>query len=355
MSRKSTGPRYFASKGGYYANIAGERHLLAKGPKDDPDVQEEAKKKYHELSLASVVATGGDRNPCQDVLAAFLVECKAHKKPKTTRMWEKVFIVFTPTLGNVRIRDLKPHHVSQWLLAQESPRKHPQTGRLLRWGQGTRRIALSALHAAFNWATKNGIISKNPIASLSVPSPRSRGGDQLLTEADHDKLMANAQPHLQDFLIALHDTGARPGEVARVTAADFHAAIGAWVLADHKTERHGRKRVIYLTPTLITLTERLIAQHPTGPLFRNRRDRPWTDAALAHWFVRLRKKLGLGNVSAYSYRHLFATQFLLSGGSIAVLAELLGNTVAIIEHHYGHLREHGSQLREVLRQFRQLT
>jgi hypothetical protein len=37
---------------------------------------------------------------------------------------------------------------------------------------------------------------------------------------------------------------------------------------------------------------------------------------------------------------------------MAVLAELLGDTVAIIEHHYGHLREHGHQLRQFLIEFR---
>jgi site-specific recombinase XerD len=69
-------------------------------------------------------------------------------------------------------------------------------------------------------------------------------------------------------------------------------------------------------------------------------------------FQRLRKRLGLKQVSPYSYRHLFATQFLLKGGSMAVLAELIGDSIAMIEQHYGHLREHGQQLRQFLIDFR---
>jgi integrase len=352
MARKATGPRYFESKGGYYCTINGERHCLAKGPEDDPDVKEAAERKYHELSLASRVATDGDRNPCKAVLDAFLAECRAHKKPKTTRMWEKVFIAFNPVLGSVRVRDLKPHQVSKWLLDMETPRRHPRTGQMIRWGQGTRRIALSALQAAFNWAASQGIISKNPIATLAVPSPRSRGGDQLLSEEDHQRIVAIVPPHVRDYLTALHDTGARPGEVAAVEARHLNEGIGAWVLSEHKTERKGKKRVIYLTPQLVETTKRLAGMYPEGPLFRNSKGRPWTDSALNHWFDRFREKLRLGAVSPYSYRHLFATQFLLKGGSMAVLAELLGDTIGMIEHHYGHLREHGQQLRQFLIDFR---
>jgi integrase len=353
MARKSTGPRYFDSKSGYYATINGERHCLAKGAENDPEVKAEAERRYHELSLASRVSTEGDRNPCKAVLDAFLIECKAHKKPNTTRMWEKAFAAFNPVLGAVRVRDLKPYQVSKWLLDMETPRRHPRTGRMVHWGQGTRRIALSALQAAFNWAVAQGIISKNPIAAMAIPAPRSRGGDQLLSEADHLRIMATVPSYLGDYLTALHDTGARPGEVASVEAYHFNEGIGAWVLSEHKTERRGKKRVIYLTPQLVEMTKLLSARHPEGSLFRNSEDRPWTDAALNHWFGRLRKRLGLKQVSPYSYRQLFATEFLLKGGSMAVLAELLGDTVAMIENHYGHLREHGQQLRQFLIDFRE--
>jgi integrase len=352
MARKATGPRYFASKGGFYATINGERHCLAKGPEDDPEVKDQAEQKYHELSLASRIATEGDRNPCSAVLDAYLVECRAHKKPNTARIWEKVYVAFKATLGTLRVRDLKPHQVSKWLLDMEKPRLHSRTGRMVRWGQGTRRIALSALHAAFNWAVAQGIISKSPITSMTVPSPRSRGGDQLLSESDHQRIVGSVPSYLRDYLTALHDTGARPGEVAGVEAKHLNEAIGAWVLSEHKTDRRGKKRVIYLTPELVEMTKRLAVRYPEGPLFRNSESRRWTAAALSHWFSRLRKKLGLGPVSPYSYRHLFATEFLLKGGSMAVLAELLGDTVAMIEHHYGHLREHGQQLRQFLIDFR---
>jgi integrase len=68
---------------------------------------------------------------------------------------------------------------------------------------------------------------------------------------------------------------------------------------------------------------------------------------------RLRKKLKLtdGKMIAYSYRHTFATDWLLDGGSIKILADLMGNSVAMIEKHYGHLEVDPGRMRQLLTAF----
>lgn len=351
MPRKNTGPRYFASKGGYYCTIRGERHCLAKGSEDDPDVKATASRRYHQLMLATPSGLDGNKVTCEEIFTRFTAAVRTHRKPTTIAVWERIYGAFDPVLKRTKARDLKPWMVTAWLATQEEERPHPTHG-TTRWGSGSIFIAVTALKAAFNWAVDQEIIERNPIAKLKKPRARSRGGDQLLTDEGHQKLMAAAPPPLRAFLTALHDTGARPGEVARVTAADFNPAIGAWVLSDHKTERLGRKRIVYLTPGLVETTIQLAALRPAGPLYRNRCGRPWSPKTLDTAFQRLRRRLGLGQVSPYSYRHLFATEFLLAGGSMAILAELMGDTVAMIEHHYGHLREHGQQLRQHLIDFR---
>jgi integrase len=351
MARKNTGPRYFDSKGGYYCTINGERHCLAKGAEADPDVKAVAERRYHELMLASPAGCEGDKATCRELFARFVAAGRGQRKATTLAIWQRIYDACDADLGGVKARDLKPYLVTAWLAKKEEERPHPTHG-VTRWTSGTRFIAITALKAAFNWAVEQEILSRNPIGKLKKPRARSRGGDQLLDAAGHELLVGAAQPPLRDFLLAMHGTGARPGEVAKVTAADFNPAVAAWVLADHKTERLGRKRVIYLTPGLVELTQRLAAKYPEGPLFRNRCGRPWALKTLDTAFQRLRRRLGLGAVSPYSYRHLFATEFLLKGGSMAVLAELLGDTVAMIEHHYGHLRENGRQLRQFLIDFR---
>jgi integrase len=56
---------------------------------------------------------------------------------------------------------------------------------------------------------------------------------------------------------------------------------------------------------------------------------------------------------AYSYRHTFATRWLLAGGSVKILADLLGTSLKMIERHYGHLDADPAAMRRVLAQFRQ--
>jgi site-specific recombinase XerD len=68
----------------------------------------------------------------------------------------------------------------------------------------------------------------------------------------------------------------------------------------------------------------------------------------------LRAKLGLGKpVTAYSFRHKFITDALLSGMSTAVVAELVGHgSTAMITSHYSHLLQHPVEMRDLLGGFR---
>lgn len=129
-------------------------------------------------------------------------------------------------------------------------------------------------------------------------------------------------------------TGCRPGEAphaeARHSDKENQLVRFRWDARPpdyvHKTARRTRKdRVIYLTPELASMVGRLAEKFPSGPLFRSRFGNQWTNAAVYQGLKRVRERLKLtGPMIAYSYRHTFATRWLLDGGSIKMLAELLG-------------------------------
>ena len=53
-----------------------------------------------------------------------------------------------------------------------------------------------------------------------------------------------------------------------MTAANVNLDLGVWTFTQHKTaKRTGKPRVIYLTPAMVDLSRRLMAERPTGPLF----------------------------------------------------------------------------------------
>jgi integrase len=68
-------------------------------------------------------------------------------------------------------------------------------------------------------------------------------------------------------------------------------------------------------------------------------------------FKELRKRTNTTGFTAYSYRHTFATRWLEAGGSIDVLAELMGNSPETIRKHYAHLFNDKHELRQKLEAF----
>ena len=69
-------------------------------------------------------------------------------------------------------------------------------------------------------------------------------------------------------------------------------------------------------------------------------------------FAKLRKKLEMPGLTAYSYRHTVATEMLKAGMDVDTLAELLGNSPVVIRQHYSHLLADARGLREKLEHFR---
>jgi integrase len=346
--------KYWESLGGYFVNVNGRRECLAKGP-DSESLRREAEVKLHGILAHRDVLKAGDRQPCEAIFQEYGAWVARHRKPATVESRDYYLQRAIDEFGHVLVSQMNAQYVERMILRHEAGYLD-SAGRPQRWGPASRRACVSTLHAAFAWAVRQGLITKNPLAGLERPPGRSRGRDALLREEDHQKLLEAAPPWTRDLLIALNDTGARPGAVYAVEAhhlQDLGGGVFAWVGTEVKRERHEFAPVIYLTPRLVEMHHRLAALHPTGPIFRNRYGKPWRDSTVAEWFKGQRERLGLGPcVCPYSYRHKFATEWLLAGKPIAYLAELQNTSVRMIEHHYGHLREHGPQLHQSLLEFR---
>jgi len=87
-------------------------------------------------------------------------------------------------------------------------------------------------------------------------------------------------------------------------------------------------------------------------LFPTRSGRRYEDRHLVGCFKAIRERTGLQHLIPYVYRHTFATRWLKKGESVEVLATLLGNTPAVIMHHYSHLLHEHEALRAHLERVR---
>ena len=179
---------------------------------------------------------------------------------------------------------------------------------------------------------------------------------RLLTEEEKERILSwypEGDP-FRDLLIAFTQAGIRPGEAIKVTAADVDFEAGVWILKGKTTRRTGKDRIIYMTPVLLELTRRLVAEHPAGPLFRNAEGNPWTLQAINCRFRRKRnrKRDPLDkDITAYVYRGTWATDALEAGVPDAAVAELMGHEgTAMLHKHYSKLHEKREYLRNAAKQ-----
>ena len=235
----------------------------------------------------------------------------------------------------MKVAELKPYHVTRWLEAKK-------------FNPTTRNKGIGAIKRVLNWGVAEGLLRDNPIQHMKKPQPLRR--EVIVTPQQRRAIFASTDKPLKLVLFVLMETGARPGEVTKVAAENVDLDAGVWIFRRHKTaHRTGRPRIVYLTPAMLKLSRRLIAEHPTGPLFRNSLGNPWDRHSIRLRFKRLRKKLGLPDgLVAYCFRHTFTTEGLVRGVPVAQMAELLGHTsTAMISAHYSHLSEKTAHLRSM--------
>jgi integrase len=372
MARRAS-VRYWPSRNAYCCHIKGQQHVLAEGPDDWPDgpTYSAACKRFGELVCLSTADMAKDQNSVRVVCELFLQHISTRRSAGTLWMRQKYLAAFTDALGDVRIRDLTRFAVDAWIDQMRQWRTHPHTGKQTRWANGSIRNALSSIQAAFNWASKSGLITKNPLGALPTPTARSRGREALTGRtpaeraANHQKILAAAPKSLRPLLVCLEATGCRPGELMNATAADFDADLGAIVYYAndtrlegefaHKTARHGKDRIIFLTGEALEIVRGLVEKYPAGPLFRTRKGTAWKGTKVGNRFDLIRKAIGIQKLTPYSYRHTFATAWLEQGESVDILAELLGNSPDIIRKHYSHLLGDTGNLRRQLEAFRGIT
>jgi len=329
---RSPKPWYRTQNDTWYVCLGGKQIPLAKGKRS----KREADEAFHRLMASRdghAAPVGNASNPTDDgsqILVAVLADQFldwVHLNLNCYDWCRQFLQQFATACGHLSVSELKPFHVSQWLATKST------------WGPSTRCRVIGLLKQVFNWGIEQGLISSNPLRSLKKPKAQRR--ERILTSGEREKIFeAISDEAFRSFLTAMVETGARPGEIRILTAAQIDLPNGICVLSKHKTsEKTNRPRVIYLTPTMKEICSRLIERWATGPIFRNHRGMPWTVNAVRIRFRRLRKKFPeLKDVVAYTFRHTYATNALVNGVPIATLAELLGHTsTAMIEAHYGHL------------------
>lgn len=375
MPRKPTKPNYYRSLGGYYVQINKVRYELAKGPEGDPAVMARAEKQFRKLMYLASVHHEGDDNTCFAVVQAYMNHCRATAAPNTVEQRKKVLDPFVTELGEVRVADLTAGMIHDWLLKMGELRRSSKRKGWFRWGPGMRRIAIGVVKSAFIWAEGEKLISRTPLPRrMNRPQTGSRGRSSRLDEAQHQLLYsyASRRKH-RDFahlLALLNATGARPAELFMATAEEWDDDAAQLIIEPeqrnvgrYKMGRTGKRRIINVPMALVPVVRGQVEKYGAGPLFRNEDGGPLRGVAVRKRISEMAAAINRDaelrgepppvkkNVSPYSYRHKFCTEWLKAGKSAHDLCVLVGTSMSQLEKHYSHVMEDQAHLRAKLEEF----
>lgn len=328
-------PWFRKATGWWMVTLGGQQRKLAEGRYN----RKLAEEKFHELMLVSAESPDACDLRVLTVCELFLQWSQRHQSPETLRGYRFWLQSFSEACGEIQVDALKPFHVTAWVDGHDT------------WQSSTSHFnAIRSVLRAFNWATEQKVIAKNPLLGMKRPRPQAR--QTFMDDATYRALRRVARPQFKYFLTALRETGARPGEVRQLVWSQVQK--DKWVLKKHKTSgKTGKPRVIWLTPLMQKILTALRAQAPDSQdhVFLNMYGRPWTTNSIRLQFKRLKDKAKVeGDVSAYQLRHAFVTRSLLNGVGEVTVAELVGHQgLEMIQRHYAHLADQSDHLREALR------
>ncbi len=297
---KQPKPWYWGARDGWYVTVSGQRHHLGGHPAGEPKPKKS--RKTSQWSPPEAVSAAFrrllDGKPVQElpaggdtvvaVLDDFITWVKENKAPLTAKRYEQFCQGFVQAsdgglkFGALPVSRLTSKHVTAWLNSEEG------------WGPTTKRNAITALKAAFNWATDNRGLENNPIRRMKKPEAGRR--TDVVSPGELDEMLAMVQGPFRDLLVVSYDCGARPFEVKDLEARHVVLA-GCCAMLPAEEAKGGIPRTFFFpTERSMEVVSRLCKERPAGPLFANTKGNKWTGDAVKCRFEDLEVDFGLAEM-----------------------------------------------------------
>lgn len=331
-------PWFYEAKNTWYVWLEDKKVSLGVKGKEN---KAEAIQAWHKLIAHGKPEPKTESITLADLVKAFLADAESRLKPMTAKVYGFLLNPFalTKRYGTIRADKLSIALVEAYTKAKT-------------WSQSTKHDFLAALKLAYRFGERERLIASNPLTHLRKPTIASRGSKALVSPNDHLTLLEASPAYFKPFLKLLHLTGARPAEIASITAENFDEKQGLVFLTEHKLAHKGKARILFLCAEAIAILKALKAQYGEGYLLRNAHGKAWKKDSIVRMFRRLRARTGV-KATAYGYRHSFATEALANGIPDAQVSALLGHSnTSMLHRHYSHLTSQAQALKEALGKIR---
>lgn len=268
----------------------------------------------------------------------FLMACRADGlKPITIRWYRAMLTPVAATLAGLPVDQVTVNHLRAYVVRlrerpayQDAPQRAEQVAGLSAASLQSHHRALSRF---FGWCKAEYALTANPIDRIRMPKTQ-RKEPKAVDLADLKRLLEATGDDRQGIrdraiLLFLADTGCRVGGLLGLKPADVDLNYGRAVVY----EKGDKTRVVPFTRFTAQMIRTWLTVRPSTAstlfcgLSNQKQATPLTYAGVYQILLRLKRKAGVqGRVNPHSFRHGFAREYLINGGDLATLAQLMGHT-----------------------------
>jgi integrase len=185
----------------------------------------------------------------------------------------------------------------------------------------------------FNLAIKWGEAKKNPVNDvdfLEKPPGRSR----FLSEEEAQRLIECASNHLKPILMTALNTGRRLGEILTLAWDQVHINSVIEPYIEIAQTKNNKRRFVPLDDDMTALFQNL-RDNQSRYVFLGTRGKPLK--SVKKHFMTACKRAGILNFRFHDLRHTFASHYVMNGGDLLALKEILGHSDLKMVERYAHL------------------
>lgn len=255
--------------------------------------------------------------------------------PKTHEWYDYIFVFFTrwcakrgiTTADRITTEELR--HFFYHLEFEHYNKQTKKVG----LSKSTRSDFYCALRALFNYLVREGWLGESPLEGIKkIKRPKEK--ITPFTPEQFEAMLAQCRtkewPGLRNFTLMhlIYDTGLRINEALSITERDiFMEQKRIVVVGKGGKERSvwfGYTTLKHLNKYLIKLKQR---HRQTDRIFVNQDGTPLQDRRFSKAMERYAERAGITGVrpSPHTLRHTFAVQYLMRGGDVRSLADILGH------------------------------
>src|SRR2546427_2075017 len=204
--------------------------------------------------------------------------------------------------------------------------------RMMKCRPATINRDLSRLRRMFSLAIEWDLLEESPMTGIRFLR-ENNARTRYLSLEESIRLIANCiAPHIRALAtVALH-SGMRLGEILNLRWRDLDFASGFILVRDSK---NGESRHVPMDATLSALFRAYPHRLGTDLVFSSSRGGRIVDVRTG--FQNACQRAELTDLHFHDLRHTFASQFVMAGGDLYILKEILGHKSITMTQRYAHL------------------